>query len=186
MWKNIIFAAWFIALGVPLTMTMGGHFLSLNPSKKDELRTLSTTKSDWTIMHFVNPDCGCSERVVGSLLKRPAKTDGVSERVYVLGRNDAWVRDLSQRGYDVIEGKMDHFAEKYAINAVPQLVILSAEHVIRYSGGYTSKRGPASVVEDEDIFRSVKASANTTERPIFGCVNGKTNQKRADFVGAKY
>jgi hypothetical protein len=80
---------------------------------------------------------------------------------------------------------MDEYAEKYKISAVPQLVIMNSMHEIQYSGGYTSKRGPASVVEDQQILKEIVERQATAERPIFGCINGKANQKKLGFFGSK-
>jgi thioredoxin-related protein len=187
MWMKFLALIWFTVLSIPLSMMMGSHQLSLKSSKNPALTNLSATQSKaWTIMHFVNPECGCSEKVVTSLKNRKAKDIKTSEQVFILGKNAQWEQNLKAAGYKVMTGKMDDFAEKYSISAVPQLVIINAQKEILYTGGYSSKRGPASIVEDEQIFQEVTAKKNSTERPIYGCVNGRKNQSDTDYVGSKY
>ena len=166
-------------------MMMGSHTLSLKPSKSENLKELKSEKS-WTIMHFLNPECGCSEKVFKSLAARPPKTKNIEEKVFVLGKKPEWVSALKARGFSVVTDSMDHYSEKYQINAVPQLVIIDEDKRLHYSGGYSSKRGPASVVEDEVIYQEVVSNKSTVERPIYGCVNGSDNQKKTDLLGYKY
>lgn len=183
---KILFLTWFFVISVPLSMMMGGHQLALNPSKDKNLLTLAKKdERPWRIHHFVNPECGCSENVVKNLLKRKAKQKEAHESVYVLGTHPTWGSLLKASGYEVVTGNMDDYSKKYAINAVPQLVIIHQEKIL-YSGGYSSKRGPASVVEDQEIFNEIVAKNAAKERPIYGCVNGSENQKKVDLIGAKY
>lgn len=163
---------------------MGSHQLSLNPSKNSKLSEL-VDQSEWTKLHFVNPECGCSERVVKSLLNRRPSKD-VTEKVFILGNNEVWKKSLADKGYVTVMDSMDHYAEKYSISAVPQLVILNQKQEIFYAGGYSSKRGPAGEIEDIEIFKEATSSKEVKERPIYGCVNGKENQNKSDLIGAKY
>ncbi len=176
---------WFVLLSIPFSMMMGAHTLSLKPSKSGNLKDLNG-RSSWTIMHFLNPECGCSEKVFKSLAGRHPKTKNIEEKVFVLGKKPEWVNTLKARGYSVVTDTMDYYSEKYQINAVPQLVIIDEGKKLHYSGGYSSKRGPASIVEDEEIFKQVASNKSTVERPIYGCVNGSDNQKKTDLIGYKY
>ncbi len=185
MFTKLAFAFWFLALSIPFSMMMGSHTLSLKPSNAKELVALKGQKT-WTILHFLNPDCGCSERVFKSLVERKPKTQNVEEKVFVLGKKEQWVKALKEKGFTVVSDSMDHYSEKYKINAVPQLVIMDQSKAVKYAGGYSSKRGPASVVEDEKIFHELTKTKKTNERPIYGCVNGSDNQKKVDLVGYKY
>lgn len=139
----------------------------------------------WSKLHFLGGDCGCSENIYNSLMKRKPSAE-IYEQVFVIGKNDKWVNDLKAQGYNVTNGDMDIFSKKYAINAVPQLSILDNKKNILYSGGYTAKRGPASTVEDEQIYQELKNKHESKERPIFGCLNGSINRKNADPLKLKY
>lgn len=185
MYLKIIVISWFILLSVPLSMMMGSHQLSLVSSTDTKIKNLSTTTTDYTKLHFVNPDCGCSEKVVQSLIERKSRKD-VVEKVFILGKNETWFKNLSAAGYDITVGDKDEFSSLYKITAVPQLIILNSEKKILYTGGYSSRRGPASVVEDEQILKEVQLKQKTNERLIYGCVNGSEFQSKVDLLGFKY
>jgi thioredoxin-related protein len=119
------------------------------------------------------------------LMKRKPASD-INEQVFIIGKNDQWIKSLKEKGYFVINADMDEFVKKYSINAVPQLSIFDNKNNLLYSGGYTSKRGPASIVEDRLIYQELKEKQETSERPIFGCLNGSINRKNADPLKIKY
>ncbi len=182
------FAVWFIVLSVPLSYMMGTHSLSLKPSKSETLKSLIVNKNSnekWSKLHFLGSDCACSENVYQTLLKRiPDKN--INEQIFVIGKQDSWIKNLKAKGYQVQSGSMEEFEKKYSITAVPQLSIFDNNQKILYSGGYTTKRGPASAVEDELIVKEIKEKKGTSERPIFGCINGSINRKNTDPLGIKY
>lgn len=185
---KLFFALWFALLSVPLSYMMGTHSLSLIASKNEGIKDLVNKKqaeAKWSKLHFLGGDCGCSENIYNSLMKRRPVQE-INEQVFVIGKNDKWVKNLRAQGYDVVNGEMDVFSKKYSINAVPQLSILDERKNILYSGGYTAKRGPAAAVEDEMIFQELKNKHSSQERPIFGCLNGSINRKNADPLNLKY
>lgn len=123
---KIFFALWFALLSVPLSYMMGSHTLSLISSKSEGIKNLVDQKmaaQKWSKLHFLGGDCGCSENIYNSLMKRKPSAE-IYEQVFVIGKNDKWVNDLKAQGYNVTNGDMDIFSKKYAINAVPQLSIL--------------------------------------------------------------
>ena len=186
--QKYIFAFWFIALSIPFSYMMGTHTLSLHSSKNENIKSLVQNTADekkWNKLHFLGGDCGCSENIFNSLMSRPPETD-VNEQIFIIGKNDKWFIKLKEHGYKVSIGPMDEFSKKYSINAVPQLSVLDDKKNILYSGGYTTKRGPASAVEDQSIYRELKNNQKTEERPIFGCLNGTVNRKNADPLNIKY
>ena len=185
--QKYIFVIWFIGLSIPFSYMMGTHSLSLNSSKNENIKSLVKSESleKWSKLHFLGGDCGCSENIFNSLMKRSSSPD-INEQVFIIGKNEKWSNELIKKGYVVSMGEMDEFSKKYAINAVPQLTILDAKKNILYSGGYTSKRGPASKVEDQEIYKDIKDKNHASERPIFGCLNGSINRKNADPLGVKY
>lgn len=167
---------------------MGTHSLSLLSSKNDGIKELIDSKNaqeKWSKLHFLGGDCGCSENIYKSLMNRKPNPK-INEQVFVIGKNDPWVMNLKKHGYSVTNGGMDDFSKRYSINAVPQLSILDDKKNILYSGGYTTKRGPASTVEDEKIYQELKEKNKSIERPIFGCLNGSINRKNADPLNLKY
>ena len=183
-----IFGIWFIALSIPATYLAGIHTFSLLPSTQTNLANLLPLKkaNDMQVLHFLGVDCECSKNVYQRLLKRkPA--DDVNERIYLIGEEKNWELKLKQNGYDVVTGDRNEFSEKYQINAIPQLTVFGFGDRIIYSGGYTSKRGQKVEIEDQQIIAELKSrEKRTKQRPIFGCLNGTLNQKKADPLGLKY
>lgn len=165
---------------------MGMHSLSLNSSKSENLKSLVSLESKkWNKLHFLGADCACSKQIYESLKKRKPESD-INEKIFIIGKNDLWVKTLKDRGFDVTNSDMDTFSKKYSINAVPQLTILDSEKKILYSGGYTTKRGPASVSEEATITEELKMKHTSVERPIFGCITGSINRKKTDPLNLKY
>lgn len=167
---------------------MGSHSLALKPSKNDEIKLLvkdDIASSKWTKLHFLGADCGCSENIFKHLMARKPQHD-INEKIFMIGKNELWSKELRMKGYEVHDGKMDEFSKKYSINAVPQLSILDEKKVVLYNGGYTTRRGPASAVEEDSILKDLRAKHETKERPIFGCLSGSINRKNADPLNLKY
>ena len=164
--KNFgIFIIWFLIVSIPLTYMMGAHSLSLNSSHSKELNKLKSNQSV-TLLHFLGADCACSENVYKKFLSRKPKTNQV-EKIFVVGKNDDWVRNLKQIGYAVETNSMEYFEKKFEIKAVPQLTILRNNQIL-YSGGYSRQRGPASIVEDELIVKEV-IEKNKVEGTLARC-----------------
>lgn len=186
--QKYIFGIWFIVLSIPFSYMMGTHTLSLKSSKNASIKSLvknDAVSKKWSKLHFLGGDCGCSENIFNSLIKRSPEVD-VNEQVFIIGKNEKWFMELKKQGYNVTTGAMDEFSRKYSINAVPQLSVLDEKKNILYSGGYTTKRGPASTVEDQSIYRELKDKHKAEERPIFGCLNGTVNRNNADPLKIKY
>lgn len=183
--KYGLFLFWFVSLSIPATYMMGTHSLSLNSSKSNQLKSLATSQTTWTKLHFLGADCGCSEDVFNSLKGRKPAMD-IKEKIYVIGKNDLWVTTLRNQGFDVVSAEMDTFTKDYSINAVPQLTIIDDKKNILYSGGYTNKRGPASSIEDVQITKELKEKNHSPERPIFGCITGSINRMKSDPLKIKY
>ncbi len=184
----ILFILWFVGLSVPLSYMMGIHSLSLIPSKNANIKNLILNQSaqkKWSQLHFLGADCECSKNIFNSLMNRSPLLD-INEQIFVIGKNDLWIKQLKAKGYSVENGEMENFSKHFSINAVPQLSILDEKQNLLYSGGYTSKRGPASTVEDQSILAELIKHHTTQERPIFGCLNGSVNRRIADPMSLKY
>ncbi len=186
--STFILAFWFIALSVPAIYLAGTHTFSLLPSNSQKLTELLPHKQSqkMQVLHFLGVDCDCSKNVVQALLKR-TPDPSLTERVYLIGENKEWEKNLVQKGFDVVVGNKEEFSERFDIHAVPQLTVYGLGDRIIYNGGYTSKRGPSSLVEDQQIVGALKKNEqDIKERPIFGCINGTQLQKKADPLGLKY
>lgn len=111
---------------------MGSHSLALMPSKNESIKFLvkdDLASTKWTKLHFLGADCGCSENIFKHLMARTPQKD-INEKIFLIGKNDLWSKELKIKGYEVHEGKMDEFSKKYSINAVPQLSILDEKKTV--------------------------------------------------------
>ena len=179
---KILIFTWFVALSVPLAYMMGMHSVPMKEASVDKF--LAIKNKETLVYHFLGADCGCSESVVESLLKRnPQKS--YKEKIFILGKNEKWFKDLSAKGYELETESMDYYEKKFNIVAVPQLVAVKNGKIF-YTGGYSAKRNPSSEdIEDQKIIKN--AFANYKEKyPIFGCVNGNKNRKLTDPISLKY
>jgi hypothetical protein len=184
----LLFALWFVGLSIPAIYLAGTHTFSLLPSSEKNLNSLLPEKKSqqMQVLHFLGVDCDCSKNVFSSLLKRsPDQT--LIERVYLIGEEKNWEKQLRLKGYDVVVGNKEVFSTRFDIQAVPQLSVFNIDGRLIYNGGYTSKRGPSSIVEDQTIIAGLKKNEHEIkQRPIFGCLNGTKLQKSADPLGLKY
>lgn len=181
--QKMVIVVWVVLISVPLSYLMGMHTLTLKSSHDSKLSQLAT-QNKWTKLHFLGSDCKCSETVLNELLKRGPEKEN-EEKVFILGKNDEWKKQLITKGYHVIEASMDEFEKTYSIKATPQLVILDDKKTILYSGGYSANRNPSSI-DDQVIVDALKGNKPQKERPIFGCVNGTLNRKNTDPLKLKY
>lgn len=181
--SQIIVFIWFLALSVPLAYMMGIHTVPMKESHSPNLVKIKS--QELIVYHFLGADCGCSESVVKSFFKRSPSRQ-YREKIFVLGSNEAWVKELKRKGYQVESESMDYYEKKFEIVAVPQLVAVKNGKIL-YSGGYSAKRNPSSEdVEDKKILGDLVKTHERNAYPVFGCINGTKNRKKADPMSVKY
>lgn len=179
---RVLVILWFLALSVPLIYMMGTH-VPLNQSRSKNF--LQNKSERIFVYHFLGADCGCSESVMKSFLSRgPQSTE--KEKVFVLGNNPSWVKNLNAKGFEVETAAMEYYENKFEIKAVPQMVVVKNGKIL-YSGGYSSKRNPSSLeIEDQKILSALNRQQAIEEKPIFGCVMGQKNRNKIDPLKIKY
>ncbi len=154
-------------------------------SAKDVQAAISRTREDdeagkWLAVHFLYEECGCSARVLDSLLRHPAGKD-VAERIVLVtdgSTHPPVERRARELGYGFVSLSRERATEQYQVQAVPVLAILSPTNALQYFGGYQRKRGP--VLEDRDLIRRARAGDAIPPLPTFGCAIGRRLAARAN------
>lgn len=181
--SQLIVFIWFSLLSVPMAYMMGIHTVPMKETRSPNL--VKHSGQGLMVYHFLGADCGCSENVMKSFLMRTPSRQ-YREKIFVLGSNEAWVSELKKMGYQVESESMDYYEKKFDIAAVPQLVAVKNGKIL-YSGGYSAKRNPSSEdVEDKKILGDLIKANERNTYPVFGCVNGTKNRKKADPISVKY
>ena len=186
--EYFFFYTWFFIVGIPLSYMMGSHTFPWQASHAEGLTTLVNEQpNQLTVLHFLSVDCDCSKAVFEKLISRNPRTNEL-EKVFIMGKNLSWEKQLRKKHYQIETNERDYFSTKLDIKAVPQLVIIKDRKIL-YSGGYSNVRAPASSqIEDEKIIAEIsnKKSGTSSERPIFGCLTGRVERKIYDPLKLKY
>jgi hypothetical protein len=154
---------------------LGRHMIALpRPSAQDEVlgRSMASLRGApdagrWMAVHVLYGECKCSQRVVDHLLSSERPAD-LSEKVLLVGGDDALRDRLTARHFAVVPVAAEDLDARYHVSGVPLLVVVDPDGLIRYSGGYTtSKQGPDP--RDVEIIADARADRTVAALPVFGC-----------------
>ena len=122
---------------------------------------------EWTVLHVLAADCGCSRRVLSRLNGRASEA-GVRERIL-------WVEDGEPEepmpvGFEVERLTAEGLATRHHIEAVPVLVVIAPDGVVKYRGGYTARKQGFDI-RDRRIIAAVRRGEPTPPLPVYGCAS---------------
>jgi hypothetical protein len=137
-----------------------------------------------SVTHVLYAQCQCSRQIVEHLVARGARHD-VVERVLVVEPSSALQDRLRAAGYRVEALAPLALKRQYGIESAPLLIVADAAHVIRYMGGYTTRKQAPESHDDEIIDRVLKGDF-AEELPVFGCAVTRRLQKLLDPLGLQY
>ncbi len=166
------------------TYMLARHVLALPVPSRSLAYAVSTLeqrpdeRGRWVALHVLSGTCGCSARALDHLLssERPPE---VLEKILWVGPASPLLEAARQRGFRVTYVTADQLATTYHVEAVPLLVVVDPAGVVRYAGGYASrKQGPAP--RDLEILASVRAKREVVALPLFGCAASRTLQRALD------
>ena len=140
--------------------------------------TLPDCSGGWTAIHVLASDCGCSRRVLSRLRGRPP-IPGVRERVLWVGGGD--VAEPMPAGFEVESLTTEGLREKYRIEAVPVLVVVDPDGVVRYRGGYTARKQGFDI-RDAAIISAVRRGDAVSPLPVYGCPSSDRLRAETAFV----
>jgi hypothetical protein len=180
-----------------LCVLLGGfllarHLLTLpTPPAGDPslVRAIAATRSPaergrWLALHVLYDECGCSQRVLDSLLSGAPRTRlaGVVERVVYISDHAAppvLAGALAARGFALDVVTPDQLGARYHLEAAPLLVVVAPDDTLRYLGGYTPRKQIADV-RDVAIITLTRIGVHVAPLPTFGCAVSTTLRDQLD------
>jgi len=181
---RLALGVWLVGMLVLGAALLAKHVVALPaPARNPRLtRALSelgahAAASDWLAVHVLYSECRCSQRVVAHLIstKRPEQ---VHEVVLWVGPLPP-APELSQ--HFEVRAVQSAQLERYGIDAAPLFIVADAAGVLRYVGGYTTrKQGPE--LEDLHILAQTRNGASYATLPIFGCAVSERLQRELSIV----
>ncbi len=186
--KIILACLWFVLVAIPIGFMMGQHQAFKSYTKTTDLAIFKKNlTAKFTTLHLIGSDCLCSQKLSDYLIQRkPLKA--IEELILIVGNNHLLKQKFISAGFNVEEISPKLAASKYSIKALPQMIVYDERNTTLYSGGYTNKRAPASSEDYDDlkIIEQVTHGYSQTERPVFGCANGRDFRNKMDPIGIKY
>ena len=169
---QIVLAGWFVGSTLVASTLLARHVVPLpRPDADVELATAlaplrASEPNAFTVLHVLYSECRCSRRVAESLALHTA-SEGVHERVLLVGKDEGLAAKLGARGIDV---RVTSVAELLAwhLEAAPLLVVIDPSGAVRYAGGYTERK-QALIPRDREIVQAVRAGGRVDPFPLFGC-----------------
>jgi hypothetical protein len=185
----VVWIAGFVVVGAYL---LAPHLLTLpvpdtaDPGfQRSMVQRLPAQHGRWLVLHVLDEDCLCSQRVLDHLLAspRPAET---AERIVLISRHEdaARVAAIRAHGFDLDVVTPDQLVARYRVEAAPLLVIVSPADGVRYVGGYTPRKQAADI-RDVQILAAVRAGERVVPLPTFGCAVGARLSQTVDPLGLR-
>jgi hypothetical protein len=161
--------AWALATSIMCSSWMASHSVPLRGPAHAEVLAEST--QGWSAYHILVTGCDCSLSVARHVAARVV-TSGVSERIIILGSDDASLRrELATCTIPVISGSAaKDLLSRAGVSAGPWLVVMDPSNQVVYSGGY--RNGPIlddHDIEDTWILAQSRAGHAPKPFPAFGC-----------------
>jgi len=146
------------------------------------------------VVHFLTPQCSCSQVISDHLLERGRfKKDVANAFVVIVDdlEGEPWTKKFKERGFPVIQVRTDGDKEsemKDSLKGVPMLMIVDAFEKVRYLGGYSDNSiTPFSKIDIADFLHRAESSDRTlASKPVIGCAVGQKYQALLDPLGLKY
>lgn len=180
---------WAVGMTCIVACLMVSHWVALpRPAVGSEVpltRPLAngTDPAPYRVLHFLYADCPCSQRVLNHVLDRDP-VPGVTERIVLISETDVITGAIRTCGYEADAVTPEELPERYGVESAPLMVIADRHGIVRYSGGYTSrKQGPD--IQDVALITSVRDGKPTESFPVYGCAVSDTLKRLVDPLGIK-
>lgn len=179
-----------IALAIGTTL-MAAHWRTLPVPPADDTRLLAALaelrddddRERWLVVHVLYAACRCSRDVIDHLLDAP-RPAGLSERILLVGATPELDAKLAASAIPVVRVQPEELAERFAIAAAPLLLVVDPAGALRYRGGY-SQRKQAAELHDIAIIERVRADAEVSALPLFGCAVSDELRRMLDPLGLR-
>jgi hypothetical protein len=191
LFARAFFSVWMPLMVVPGAYLLGGHTAGLPAPAADDRaveRAVAVERwpnehDAWLVLHVLYGRCGCSRRVLDTLVGRgPAA--GVRERVVLV---DAVPGDRERAlgaGFAVTRVTPADLAARFRLESAPLFVVADPAGRLRYLGGYTErKRGP--LLRDAAVVRALRRGEAVEALPVLGCAVSRRLQSITDPLGVR-
>ena len=182
-------AVWFVVTSAIASTLMAGHWVTLPVPATTDARVIDglnalRNRDGWMMVHVLYASCACSRRVFDHLLDSERPSD-LEEVVLLVGDHDEFERAAPAAGYRVKKIASKDLWQSYGIESAPLLAVLDPHRAVRYLGGYTErKQGPQ--IQDLEVVHRLRADAEISVLPAFGCGVSAQLQRLLDPLKLKY
>lgn len=183
------FALWGVAVTVLSSALLGAHLLTLPTPPREAAQlgagvaSLAAPDDAWILVHALSSECRCSQAVLTHLLssERPSS---VAETILLVGPVGDLEAAIRAKGFGFESLTAEALDARYAIPAVPLLVVADPTRTVRYSGGYTArKQGP--LLQDLEIVADLRGGGDVAALPLFGCAVNTALRDAVDPLGVR-
>ena len=193
--SNLAIPLWVVTLTLVCSSLMVGHWISLpTPAVGSQLERgthyAHESKADWTledgrlrVSHFLFADCPCSRKVLDYLVHRPPLA-AVDERIVLIALPNQPLVEVATGSFAVELESPETLMAKYGVESAPLMIVDDAQGIIRYAGGYTSRKQGLDY-QDQTIVRQLLSGAEVDPLPLYGCAVSQRLKQMVDPFGLK-
>ncbi|QDT57565.1 hypothetical protein SV7mr_00470 [Stieleria bergensis] len=138
----------------------------------------------WRAYHFIYSQCPCSLRVMRHLANRLSLDDIAETIVYVGSEPPREETLLTENGYSIDVVSAQELFSQYGVQSSPLMMIVDPQGMIRYSGGYTSRK-QGYAIQEPAIIEQVISGQAVDSLPVYGCAVSKSLKDLVDPLGLK-
>ncbi len=184
---------WAVFLSAVCSTFLGSHLVALPQPERDDTALAAAIadhrrvqdSGQWMVLHVLYGECPCSRKIADEIVRadrpRPA---GISETVLFIGEDRRLADAALAAGFRVDELTHEQLKAQWHVEAAPLLIVADPLGVVRYVGGYTSrKQGPD--VRDIAIIEDLQANTEVDVLPLFGCAVSQALQAAVDPLGLR-
>jgi hypothetical protein len=187
-----LFAVWLVCFLVVGAYLLAPHLLTLPAPGTDdaELQRSVAQRRDgqhgrWLVLHVLDQDCPCSQRVLDHLLDGPPPDTAAERVVWIATSHDAdRISAMRAHGFDVELVAPEQLDERYHLQAAPLMVVVDPDDRVHYVGGYTPRK-QADDVRDRAILAALQRGERVAPLPTFGCAVGAALRTTIDPLGVR-
>jgi len=183
---TLLVVAWAVVTLVGLAALSFNHMFAMpTPGQAQSLSqamlSLRQGSGREFLVHVIDGDCSCTERLFAHLLERGPFPD-VEEVVLFAGNDPGKQRAAEGAGFAFVAISSTALLERYHLEVAPVLVAFDGAANLRYLGGYYDH--PAAMWPRDERLRDELARGDSPRPlPVFGCAVSERLQNELDPLG---
>lgn len=177
------------------SMVHSWHYMDLTSHDLKTKPLLKNYENDFPgLVHVLGEGCGCSHFTAEYLIKRGPQ-ENLNEFVYYFStakdftnKDDLnYLSELKKKGFRVIHKALSEPKNDIQLYGVPFFQFFSNKGDLLYSGGYSKQMiTRTTTFYDLKIVQNLVDKKHGDQLPVFGCVTGRSFQRKIDPLGLKY